>query len=288
MSIKGIPVRHIKVSKIEQDVLENFRIREVQQLANNQDLKQEIHRHDFYFIMAIEKGHGSHAIDFKHYDLCDRCIFFMRPGQVHELSVKAESTGFLMQFKPDFYPSDRFTRDLIRSLSRQTFCQLDAEPFYKLKMILSDLNIESQQRKENFGEVLKAGLTIFFIELLRNKKRPDDSSDQNIPYKQERLEEFLALVETRLANHKEVAYYADQLNLSTFQLNAITKMLLDKTASELIDEQVILESKRHLLATTDQVNQIAYKLGYEDPSYFIRFFKKHTGHSPQTFRQNFR
>ncbi|MEQ8924912.1 MAG: helix-turn-helix transcriptional regulator [Fulvivirga sp.] len=288
MSIKGIPVRHIKASNADQEVLEHFSIRKVQQLTYKQDLSQDLHRHDFYFIIAIEKGSGSHAIDFKHYGLCDHCIFFMRPGQVHELLIKAESTGFLMQFKPDFYPSGRFSKDLLRSLSHQTFCQLSEEQFHRLKTILDNLNTEYQEKQVNFGEALKAGLTIFFIELLRNKTRPDDSTDQNIPYQQDRLEEFLSLVESQLVDHKDVSYYIDQLNLSTFQLNAITKKLLDKTASELIDEQVILESKRHLLATSDQVNQIAYKLGYDDPSYFIRFFKKHTGHSPQAFRQNFR
>jgi AraC family transcriptional regulator, transcriptional activator of pobA len=288
MSIIDIPIRHIKASEKDQDVAERISIREVQQLLNNQDLLQDLHRHDFYFIMAMEKGHGNHAIDFRHYYLCDRCIFFMRPGQVHELSIKAGSTGFLIQFKTDFYPHDRFTGNLLRSLSSQTFYQLNEESFRKLMTTLSHLHHEYKERKEKFSEALQAGLTIFFIELFRNKTRPEDATFQNQPYQLERLEEFLALVESQLAHHKEVVYYTDQLNLSTFQLNAITKKLLAKTASELIDDQVILEGKRYLMATTDQVNQIAYKLGYEDPSYFIRFFKKHTGHSPEVFRKNFK
>lgn len=156
MSIKGIPVRHIKASETNQDVTEHISIREVQQLLNNQDLTQDLHRHDFYFIMAIERGHGSHAIDFTHYDLCDRCIFFMHPGQVHELSIKAGSTGFLIQFKTDFYPHDRFTGDLLRSLRRQTFCQLNEESFRKLMITLSQLHHEYQHRKEKFNEALRA------------------------------------------------------------------------------------------------------------------------------------
>ncbi|MBL7932446.1 MAG: AraC family transcriptional regulator, partial [Bacteroidia bacterium] len=74
----------------------------------------------------------------------------------------------------------------------------------------------------------------------------------------------------------------------SYQLNSITKSLLGKTCSEIINEQIILEARRYLLATSNQVNQIAYQLGYEDVSYFIRFFKKHTGHSPDSFRQNFK
>jgi AraC family transcriptional regulator, transcriptional activator of pobA len=64
--------------------------------------------------------------------------------------------------------------------------------------------------------------------------------------------------------------------------------MLGKTAADLIDDHILLESKRYLLASSNQVNQIAYRLGYDDVSYFIRFFKKHTGHTPEMFRQNFR
>jgi AraC family transcriptional regulator, transcriptional activator of pobA len=74
------------------------------------------------------------------------------------------------------------------------------------------------------------------------------------------------------------------MNLSVYQLNAITKATLSKTCSDLITQQIILEAKRCLLATSHQVNQTAYRLGYEDVSYFIRFFKKQTGYSPEAFR----
>ncbi|WP_409994868.1 helix-turn-helix domain-containing protein [Chitinophaga pinensis] len=51
---------------------------------------------------------------------------------------------------------------------------------------------------------------------------------------------------------------------------------------------MILEARRQLRATTEQINNIAFRLGYEDVSYFIRFFKKHTGYTPDAFRQNCR
>jgi YesN/AraC family two-component response regulator len=66
------------------------------------------------------------------------------------------------------------------------------------------------------------------------------------------------------------------------------KTSVGKTVSDLINDQIILEAKRHLIATPAQVKEIADQLGYEDPSYFIRFFKKHTGYSPDTFRKNFK
>ena len=77
------------------------------------------------------------------------------------------------------------------------------------------------------------------------------------------------------------------MNLSSYQLNEITKTTIGKTASELINEHIILEARRNLLATSNQIKDIADHLGYEDVSYFIRFFKKHSGFSPEAFRLNF-
>jgi AraC-like DNA-binding protein len=74
------------------------------------------------------------------------------------------------------------------------------------------------------------------------------------------------------------------MNLSHYQLNEITKVTVGKTASELINEHIILEAKRYLLATSNQIKDIADHLGYEDVSYFIRFFKKQSGYSPESFR----
>lgn len=56
----------------------------------------------------------------------------------------------------------------------------------------------------------------------------------------------------------------------------------------MINEQIVLEAKRYLLATPNQVKEVANHLGYEDVSYFVRFFKKHTGHTPEAFRKNFK
>jgi AraC-like DNA-binding protein len=105
---------------------------------------------------------------------------------------------------------------------------------------------------------------------------------------QEHLDKFLGLLEINIFTHKQVSQYAGMLNLSAYQLNTIAKTTLGKTSSELINEHIILEAKRCLLATSSQINQTAYRLGYEDVSYFIRFFKKHTGYSPEAFRNNFR
>jgi AraC family transcriptional regulator, transcriptional activator of pobA len=287
--VKNIPVRNIKASQTEPHFSEAFSIRDVRDLLGGNDMVQELHRHDFFFVLVLKKGKGNHEIDFISYDVCDHSVFFMRPGQVHQLKLKAGSTGYLMEFKADFYyPHDNVSNQLLRKASNKNFCQTEADGSKKLLTILTNIFLEYTDKQERYQEVIKANLEVFFIELVRNRQNRKDPPSPVSPYAQERLEEFLELLEMHISGHKQVSHFANLLNLSPYQLNAITKETLGKTCSELINEHIILEAKRYLLATSSQVSQIAYHLGYEDVSYFIRFFKKHSGYSPEAFRQNFK
>jgi len=157
-----------------------------------------------------------------------------------------------------------------------------------MESILSQALKEYTDKVKGYQEILKANLSIFLIELLRQRQNKAIPNVKATPYAQEKLEQFLELVEANSNTNKQVSQYIDLLHLSSYQLSAITKALLNKTPSEIINDYIILEAKRQLLATSNQVSQIAYNLGYEDASYFIRFFKKHTTLSPETFRQNSR
>lgn len=285
--MKNIPIRSIKSTQKEPVFSGSFSIRDVRDLLAGKDMVQELHRHDFFYLLALKKGTGNHEIDFTPYKVCDNAVFLMRPGQVHQLTLQAGSTGYLVEFKTDFYyPHDKSSSQLLRRASSMNFYQPDADSFKKLLSILTYIFQEYTGKQESYQQVIKSNLDILFIELVRqhNKRSLDNVS----PYTQERLEKFLELLETHIADHKQVSQYAVRLNLSPYQLNAITKATLGKTCSALIDEHIILEAKRYLLATSNQVTQIADHLGYEDVSYFIRFFKKQTGHSPESFRHNFR
>jgi AraC-like DNA-binding protein len=285
--MEKIPIRSIDFTRKEPAFSGSFSIRDIRDLLAGKDMVQELHRHDFFFILALKKGRGNHKIDFTSCEVGDHSVSFMRPGQVHQLTLKAGSTGYLIQFSSDFYYThERASNQLIRKVGSNNLYQFEAGRFKKLEATLTSIFQEYTDRQEGYHEVIKAALGIFLIELVRHQNKSTTSSVNQ--YSQERLEEFFQLLETHVASQKQVSQYADRLNLTPYQLNAITKSILGKTCSAVIDEHIILESKRHLLATSNQVTQIALQLGYEDVSYFIRFFKRHTGYSPEAFRNNFR
>lgn len=287
--MKKIHVRQLSPNQQELPSNERFKIRRVEDILCGEDLMHDLHRHDFFFILSLKKGEGSHEIDFTSYKVSDNSVFFIRPGQVHQLTLKASSTGYLVEFNTEFYhPKDKSSNQRLRKASNKNYCELEIGRFNKLQSILSSILHEYTAREEGYQDVIKSSLDIFFIEFVRQSSNPRGDTKAINSYTQERFEEFLDLLSKHIITHKQVSQYTDLMNLSQYQLNEITKSSIGKTASEMINEHIVLEAKRYLLATPIQVKDIAGQLGYEDPSYFIRFFKKHVGHSPEVFRQNFK
>lgn len=283
----SIPIRRIGGTKKEPELFDSFGIRDIDRLLAGQDMVQELHRHDFFYILALQKGSGNHAIDFVSYPVRDHSIFLMRPGQVHQLVLDSGSVGYLMQFRNDFYGlRDKETSRLLRRAASVNCYHFETGEFQRVLAILDNIFREYTHQKEKYQDVITAQLAVFFIELVRRQKA-SQLDDANL-YAHERLETFLEILETDIFSHKEVSHYTAALNLSMYQLNSITKATMGKTCSEVINDYLILEAKRYILGTALQVKEIADHLGYEDVSYFIRFFKKHTGFSPNEFRNNFK
>ncbi|WP_149241685.1 helix-turn-helix transcriptional regulator [Dyadobacter sp. 32] len=286
--MKSIPIRHIADTHQSQITAGRFSIRSVCDVLEGKDLFHDLHKHDFYFILAVESGSGVHEIDFVNYDVQGSAIFILRPGQVHQLQLKADSTGYLLEFDNSFYqPKYSTIERQWKKATGNNYCHVEENRFKKLLTYLSNCFNEYILKQDGYNEAIKANMDLFFIEFVRQSRNPRQLSSGAATYTQERYEELLTLLETNITEVKSVTQYAKLLSLSAYQLNAITKSSVGKTTAELIKEQIILEAKRYLLATPNQIKDIAWHLGYEDTSYFIRFFKNHTGHSPDAFRKHF-
>lgn len=286
--MKNIPIRSIQPQFQKTDGFDSFKIRSISEVLAGKDMNQELHRHDFYFILVVTKGAGTHEIDFIKYPITNNSIFIMRPGQVHELRLKAGSEGYLLEFSKGFqFSTSTMGNGLMRKAANRNLCKVDKAGIQTLCIPLQAMLDEYQLKKEGFETVMKANLEIFLIQYLRYRQHHMPASAKASNYQQEKLHEFMDLLEANISTTKQAAAYADRMHLSPFQLNSITKSLMGKTVTDLINDQILLEAKRHLLATTSQVNQIALELGYEDASYFIRLFKRHTGQTPEAFRKNF-
>jgi AraC family transcriptional activator of pobA len=100
----------------------------------------------------------------------------------------------------------------------------------------------------------------------------------------EYLAGFIKLVERHYLEHLSVEDYAHRVGVSSSYLNSLCRQLAGQTALQVIHQRLLLEAKRELIYTGITISQLSDKLGFSDPTYFSRFFKRLSGQSPNAFR----
>lgn len=249
-----------------------------------------VHRHNFYELIWVQRGVGTHQIDFTTHTLQDKTLFFLTPGQVHYLhdqQAVIEQASILI-FNEEFIYQGDTDRELLSSLTllpawdqhTQTVQPPDATP---LEHLIALMDAEYHLPNRNY-ELLRSALRILLILTVRHRTTVALSAgDLNT----RRLNAFRTLVETQFATHHQAPPYAGQLALSLKRLDQICRQLTGKSAQRLIHERIVVEAKRLIAYHQASVKEVAFQIGFDDPSYFSRFFRRMTGVSPQSFREQF-
>ena len=98
---------------------------------------------------------------------------------------------------------------------------------------------------------------------------------------------FRDLLELHFSGKKKVSYYAGRLHLSEKRLGQATTKITGKKPKEMIDDRVLLEAKRLLVHGNQSIKEIGYQLGFDEPTNFIKYFRKHIKMTPLEFRESY-
>lgn len=129
---------------------------------------------------------------------------------------------------------------------------------------------------------LKAFFIGFHEYLQRNPQyRPDEVKSYRV---RELFNRFMMLLERDYKISRDVNYYAEQMNISSKYLTNIVNQVTGHTPKTIIDQYVILQLKLHLKRSTQSIKEMAWEFHFADVSFFCRYFKKHTGLTPQQIR----
>ncbi|MEM7102700.1 MAG: helix-turn-helix transcriptional regulator [Bacteroidota bacterium] len=265
-----------------------FRIFEMKPRSTPSSL--DPHRHDFYEIFVFEEGAGEHSIDFTDYEIANRTLHFVAPGQVHWVQRSLDSHGYLIAFSLSFFSHGEKIEDL---LSHLPFFHSDNEPsltfekpeFDKIKSLCSQLFHELSSRKTGMTELLRAYLKILLIECKRHVELNPGSPSTTTNSRNSEFQLFRKEVERNFRSSRQVQDYTAALGYSHQKLNELVKEKTGKTVLEFIHQRLILEAKRLLFFSDNSIKEVAYTLNFEDPSNFSKFFKSKTGYSPNQIRQ---
>ena len=247
--------------------------------------RNNAHKHNDYFeIIYLSKGAGYHSIDHRKYEVKSPVIFFIRKEQVHSLQLEEYLTpeGYVLILKKDFFDRsvDAEFKKLVARISTVSCLYLpEVATIDRLFELLLTENIAGSDSSFSITEGLLKALLVKVLEV----------ASSNNTYVSSRLgiyEAFLELLNSEMVDRHKVAYYAEALNTSPQNLNAICRKAAGISATEVIADFVLSEAKRLLIYTDRTISEITFQLGFKDPSHFVKYFKRHTLTTPLQFRNS--
>lgn len=279
-TIKSLPVISIKDVSAPLNNLTDFSIGKHEEMGKA--FLPAAHKHDFYLLLVIDEGSGVHTIDFQKHTVKNRTIFFLAPGQAHQWRLHEKTTGYQVMFSPQFLPATPARLPFFIASSKP-YLHLEPAEFACLKQELILLKDEFDNQDLFVHEVVRQRLHIILTLLHRWYAKSDplvisESSNRLIV-------RFFDLLEKKIQEKTTVNYYAKQLHVTPNYLNIICRKEVGLSAGDCVRQRLLLEAKRLLAMTQRDVKEISFDLGFQDTAYFSRFFKKHTGHTPKTFRE---
>lgn len=250
------------------------------------------HTHYFYEILWFQEGNGTHTIDFVDYEVRPDTIFFISPGQIHHFDRPHGYRGVTIKMCKSLMKDSADTCALF--MMYDVFHTFDSTPYYyitpdtatALHALVGQIEEESG-RNGAFGnaEVLESLLRILLVKIIREGRK--DGSRQLSSAKPSHILfiRFRKAVEQEYARLHTVQEYASMLNVSQRTLYNCVSECADMSPLSFINGRIMLEAKRLVRYTNMLIKEIAFTLGYEDPSYFVKLFKRHTGYLPSDFRE---
>ncbi|MBC9915148.1 AraC family transcriptional regulator [Chitinophaga varians] len=244
------------------------------------------HRKDFYMLVLVEQGSSRHWVDMRPYTLKPDTFYFTAPHQVHVKEEPEPMKGMVLYFTEAFL--DAAANQQIRQLPLMQNPDnghelvLEAGEVTYIRDIMLRMADEYEQRPDWHNTMLQAYLHVLLIYLSRLYTQQFTAHEKQ-PGRQ-LLNKFLGLVASNYTRYHEVAAYAGLLNITAGHLGDVVREQSGKSAIEHIHARVLLEARRMLFHTDQSIKEIAFALGFEDASYFNRFFKRGCQQTPLAFR----
>ena len=250
------------------------------------------HRADFYQIIWFKKGRPKHMVDFHPLTIEPNTILFVDKNSIQCFDASVPIDGEVLLFTDNF------------------FCKTEEDTkFLRSSKLFNDLYaIATIQVKEQLplftgffqfmAAELRNGVDVYQADILRNQLKNlllvserERQNQNNIRVDKgtdlDCVIQFRDLLDKQFHMQKSVTKYANQLNVTQKRLNSATLKIIAITPKQMIDARVILEAKRLLVHTLKSVKEIGYTLGFEEPTNFVKYFKKHQSTTPIEFRNKF-
>ncbi len=248
------------------------------------------HAHTYFEVLWFEEAGGTHMVDFQDYPIEKNSFFLIAPGQVHAFCEGPRPKGVVLDFTEDVFPAARagdnmYVRYNLFGEASPRYVITEPEPLRALRHLVPCL--ESELKKaDQLGHADMLGIMLKVILLIIYRQAGAQghmaSSRNNSALRLFTL--FRREVEGFFRESRTVADYADRLGVTPKVLTTAVNECAHRPPHSFIEERVVLEAKRMLRCTDLKIKEIADQLGFDDVSYFVKFFKNNAGLLPKEFR----
>jgi AraC family transcriptional regulator, transcriptional activator of pobA len=249
--------------------------------------RREPHRHDYHELIWIRTGSGRHLIDGAPLPIEEGTVTIIGRGQVHVFEEGEHIHGAVLRLRDELLPGDsqRLPAGWLLSgrCGRSVPVPGDrADQFEALLRALDDelrrpAGPESSQLRGHLISVVLLWLERWYD---ADRAHRPDSDEAEVQL----LRRFIRMLERDYAGHHDAGHYADELRVPLAALSRALTQVTGRGTKELVLDRVMSEAARLLRFTDLTVQQVALRVGYDDPLYFSRAFKRHFGDSPMAYR----
>ena len=287
----GLPLFHLYGDPPDEQAFDFIHVETIASRSSINDWLIRAHRHrNLFQILVIARGGGEMIFEASIRPFTAPCIIVVAPSMAHGFRFHADVTdGWVMSFSDDVaLRLGERSGDAIAQLNAMA-----AEPVMvfdpardggRLVQLCKDLHQESFLARDGYKLAMRALLALIAIEIARQSASRARSGSMTLVPADATVEALKRLVEANFHNERQIGFYASALAMTPDRLNDHVKRATGVTAGHLIRQRVLTEAKRELVFTGRPIHDIAYALGFTDPSHFARFFRKQTGTTPQDFR----
>lgn len=281
----------IKKYNFKPGLPQEFEIVKLSELYNrNFDKLTTVHRTGFYEIIWFGEVNIRMWIDFQPVQIKPNTILFLNKDVVKRLDDKAAFNGKAILFTDSFYcKTETDTKYLRNSILFNDLLSVSQIQVQKQSSLFADLmkqmTNELHHIKDTVQDDILRNLLHNFLLHSERIRRTQGFSEIKKGADLDYVMLFRDLLEEQYKNQKQVSYYAGRILITEKRLNQATTKVLGKTPKQIIDDRIMLEAKRLIAHTTESTKEIGFALGFEEPTNFIKYFKKHSRLTPTEFRE---
>jgi len=244
------------------------------------------HQHaELFQLLYVQRGEAQVEIEGVRSVISEAAIQVVPPLTVHGFRFSADIQGHVLTFGTALVADLEQRLGAPLSVLTKAACYPLGKDRVRLRNLIETLQQEYQGHEPSRVTLLEALVTALMVWISRRQQlgqapRNRDERDRQL------LGQYLRLVEAHYREHLSVEDFAARMNIQSLQLNQLCRALSGQTALQVVHQRLLLEARRNLIYTRMSIGQLSDSLGFSDPTYFARFFKRLSGQTPNGYRRS--